>query len=217
MNNNMETVTMKMLERTKTALEKNRFDAYIANDCEQACEIAQSLMHDGALVASGGSMTLEECGMGKILRSGKYEYLDRMNTDDVTALYRKSFCADFYLCSSNAVTENGELYNVDGNANRVACICFGPDKVIMIVGRNKIVHNLDDAVKRVKTVAAPANTQRLSCKTYCHEVGKCMGTDGKMTDGCTSPDRICAEYLVSGFQRRPGRIAVILVNEELGF
>lgn len=217
MDKNLNAVDLKRLERTRAALEKNRFAAYVANDCAEACKIAESLMHEGALVASGGSMTLEECGMASILRSGKYDYLDRTKTDDVTALYRKSFCADYYLCSSNAVTENGELYNVDGNANRVACICYGPDKVIMIVGKNKIVEKLDDAVTRLKTVAAPANVQRLSCKTYCSEAGKCMGTGGDMADGCASPDRVCSQYVVSGFQRKPGRICVILVNEELGY
>ena len=217
MDKNLNEIYIKQIERTKKALEKNRFEVFTADNSSEACKIAQSLLTDGAVVASGGSMTLEECGMTNILRSGKYNYLDRTKTNDKTALFRQSFSADFYFCSSNAVTENGELYNVDGNGNRVACICYGPSKVIMIVGRNKIVKNLEDAVKRVKIYAAPSNTLRLSCKTYCHEAGKCMGLNGAMTEGCLSDDRICSSYVVSAFQRVPKRIAVILVNEELGY
>ena len=165
MDKNIGTVTMKMLERTKKALESNNINAYIAKDSESACRIAQSLMHEGAVVSSGGSMTLEECKMMDILRSGAYNFLDRSTTDDVNKLYRDCFSADFYLCSSNAVTEKGELYNIDGNGNRVACLCYGPKKVIMIVGRNKVVRDLDEAKKRLKEIAAPANCLRLSKTT----------------------------------------------------
>lgn len=216
MDKNLQSVTEKKLERVKTALEKNNMNAFIAQNSKEACEIAQSIMKDGALVGSGGSETLRQCGMLDILRSGKYEYLDRDNTDDVTALYRKTFSADYYLCSSNAVTEKGELYNVDGRANRVACICYGPENIIMIVGKNKIVHTLDDAIKRVKTIAAPANAPRVKVDTYCSHTGICKGIDGCMTDGCTG-ERICSTYVVSGYQRVKGRINVILVDEELGY
>ena len=215
MDKNAGAITMKMLERTKQALEKNNINAYIAKDSEAACRIAQSLMHEGAVVSCGGSMTLEECKMMDILRSGAYNFLDRSTAEDVDALYRKCFSADYYLCSSNAVTENGELYNVDGNSNRVASICYGPKKVIMIVGRNKIVRDLAEAQKRVKEIAAPANCLRLSKKTPCTFSGKCIGKD--MCEGCLGEDRICANYVVSAYQRYAGRINVILVDEVLGY
>ncbi len=217
MDKNLNAAVMLQLENVKSELEKNNMNAFIAQSKEDACTIAVSLMKEGAVVASGGSMSLAECGMMDILRSGKYEYLDREKVEDKIALYRKSFCADYYLCSSNAVTEKGELYNVDGNGNRVACIAYGPEKIIMIVGRNKIVKDLQEAQSRVKRYAAPANCQRLSCKTYCHEKGVCMGEGGSMTDGCLSDGRICSQYIVSGYQRLKGRINVILVNEELGY
>ena len=121
------------------------------------------------------------------------------------------------MTSSNAVTERGELYNVDGNSNRIAAIAFGPSRVIMVVGINKIVPDLDAAIRRVKTIAAPKNTQRLSCKTYCEAAGKCAGLDGDLCAGCASDARICCNYLVSAKQREPGRIHVIFVGEELGY
>lgn len=217
MDKNLNAAVMLQLEDVKVALEKNNINAFIAQSKEEACDIACSLMHDGAIVASGGSMSLSECGMMDILRSGKYEYLDREKVEDKVELYRKSFSADFYLCSSNAVTQKGELYNVDGNGNRVACIAYGPEKVIMIVGRNKIVKDLSEAQSRVKRYAAPANCQRLSCQTYCYNKGVCQGVDGSMADGCRADGRICSQYIVSGYQRLKGRINVILVNEELGY
>ena len=115
------------------------------------------------------------------------------------------------------MTERGELYNVDGFANRVAAIANGPKKVIMVVGINKIVPDLDAAIRRVKTIAAPLNTKRLNCDTYCYHTGVCMGLEGGMTDGCNAPGRICCNYLVSAHQRHPDRITVILVGEPCGY
>lgn len=216
MNKNLEFVNEKRLERVKDALIKNNMNAYIARNSKEACEIAKSLMKEGALVGSGGSQTLIDCGMMDVLRSGKYDYLDREGASDVDEIFRKAFYADCYISSSNAVTENGELYNVDGNSNRVACICYGPKSVIIIVGRNKIVHSIDDAVKRVKRVAAPANCARVGVESYCSHTGECKGVNGAMADGCAG-NRICCSYVVTSFQRKMGRINVILVDEELGF
>ena len=216
MNKSIDFINGKRLEKVKEALIKNNMNAYIAHDSKEACEIAKSLMKEGALVGSGGSQTLIDCGMMDVLRSGKYEYLDREGASDVDEIFRKAFYADYYISSSNAVTENGELYNVDGNSNRVACICYGPKSVIVIVGRNKIVHSIDDAIKRVKKVAAPANCTRLGVDSYCAHAGECKGVNGSMADGCAGA-RICCSYVVTSFQRKKGRINVILVDEELGF
>ena len=130
-----------------------------------------------------------------------------------------AFCADAYLTSSNAITEQGELFNVDGNCNRVAAMLFGPKSVIVVAGYNKIVANLEEAVLRLKKVAAPANCIRLNRDTYCAHAGECKGVCGSMTEGCSSPDRICAGYTVIAKQqpKYAGRIKVILVGEELGY
>ena len=211
------TASTKQLERVKSNLEKNNMTGYIAQTKEEAVKIATSILKEGTTVASGGSMTLEECGMMTELRSGKYNYLDREAVVDKKALYRQSFSADFYMCSANAITEKGEIYNVDGNSNRVACICHGPDKVVLIVGRNKVVKDLDEAAARVKRYASPANCQRLSCKTPCYETGVCIGVNGSMADGCKGDGRICCNYVVTAYQRDKERMHIILVNEELGY
>ena len=211
------TASTKQLERVKSNLEKNNMTGYIAQTKEEAVKIAASILKEGTTVASGGSMTLEECGMMTELRSGKYNYLDREAVVDKKALYRQSFSADFYMCSANAITEKGEIYNVDGNSNRVACICHGPDKVVLIVGRNKVVKDLDEAAARVKRYASPANCQRLSCKTPCYETGVCIGVNGSMADGCKGDGRICCNYVVTAYQRDKERMHIILVNEELGY
>lgn len=209
-----------MIELAKK-LEQNNMKAFVAKDKTQALEIVKTLIPDGATVAVGGSVTLNECKVLDYLRNGNFNFLDRYKPDltqeQIREIYCKSFSADVYLCSSNAITKKGELYNVDGNANRIGAICYGPKSVIMIVGKNKIVENIDEAIKRVKTIAAPKNTKRLNCQTYCNEKGVCMGLEGEMCDGCNSPQRICANYLVSAKQRQKDRIKVILVDENLGY
>lgn len=172
----------------------------------------------GATVTHGGSMTLGQIGIIDLLKSGKYRYLDR--TVDAEGVYQKTVSADYYLTSANAITETGTLYNVDGNSNRVSAISFGPKKVLVFAGINKIVPTLEDAVKRVKTVAAPLNAKRLNCNTYCAQKGACVSLlkeHPQMTDGCDSEQRICCNYLVSARQRTADRITVILIGEFLGY
>jgi L-lactate utilization protein LutB len=158
-------------------------------------------------------MTLFEVGAIDFIRKGDYEVLDRykegLTPAEMKEIFRKSFSADVYLTGSNAVTENGELYNVDGNGNRVAAMLYGPDKVIVIVGVNKIVKDVEQAVKRVKGTAAPANNVRLNKANPCTKVGQCMD--------CKSEGRICNEYTLIKRQGVKGRIHVIIVNKELGY
>ena len=203
------------------ALERHRMQGYFVASKEEVPAQVEALLHEGDTVTVGGSMTLRQCGVMELLRSGRYHFLDReaagLTPEQVRQVYRDGFDADAYLCSTNAVTLNGELYNVDGNANRVASLCYGPRSVIMVVGYNKIVADLTAAEKRVKQIAAPANAARLSCDTYCAHTGVCQGLNGGMTDGCQSPRRICCSYLVQGYQREAGRIKVILVGEALGY
>lgn len=203
------------------ALRKNRMLADYVSTREEVVPLLKTLIAAGSTVATGGSRTLEEAGVTDLLRSGDYVFYDRndpaLSPDEKAEITAKGATADVYLCSSNAITEKGELYNVDGFSNRVAAIANGPRKVIMVVGINKIVPDLDAAIRRVKTIAAPLNTKRLNCDTYCLKTGVCMGVDGGMTDGCHSPARICCTYLISAQQRVENRIHVILVGESLGF
>lgn len=210
-----------IIENTIKNLEKNNIEAFYVESKEDVVPLIEKLVPQGSTVAVGGSVSLDESGVLSHLRSGRYEFFDRyaqgLSREEVMEVYRKSFGVDAYFCSSNAVTEEGELYNVDGNANRISAIAFGPKTVIMIVGVNKIVKNIDEAVNRVKTIAAPKNCRRLDCRTYCFEKGHCMDMDGGMGKGCDSPQRICRHYLVSAKQAVMGRIKVIIVNEELGY
>lgn len=206
---------------TMEALRKNRMAPYYVDTKEEVVPLVCSLIAEGATVAVGGSQTLKQTGVLDHLRSGRYTFFDRyqpgLSQEQIFDVFRQSLTADTFLCSANAVTENGEIYNVDGNSNRIAAICFGPRSVIMVVGKNKIVRDLDEAVRRVKTTAAPPNAKRQGKKTYCEATGCCLCSDGGMTDGCLSVDRMCCNYLVSARQRFQDRIKVIFVGEDLGF
>ncbi len=210
------------IEKTAQALRRNNMDVYCVTSKTQVPALVQSLLHDGETVAAGGSVTLEQAGVNDLLRSGRYRFLDRgiqgLTPQQIREVFVGAFDADTYLCSANAVTLNGEIYNVDGNGNRVAALCYGPRSVILVVGCNKLVDDLPQAVARVKQTAAPQNVDRLQKQTYCAATGVCMGVEGDFcTDGCTSADRICCMYVTMGYQRNAGRIKVILVDEPLGF
>lgn len=204
-------VRQKMIQRTMKMLEANRMTPHYAPTIADAQQLIQTMLPEGATVACGGSMSLKEAGILEILRNGSYTFFDReaVGPTEQDEILRKAFFADFYLTSSNAVTEQGELYNVDGNANRVAALCYGPKHVICLVGYNKIVPTLEDAKRRVESIAAPANTIRLQRETPCTVTGHC--------EHCHSPQRICCTTVIHQQQREPGRIQVIIVGEQLGY
>lgn len=209
------------IEKTLAALKKNNMNAFFVESCSEAVELVKSMLNKGDIISFGGSVTLNESGVMELLRNGDYTVLDRfaegVNPMDI---YAKTINADAYFSSSNAITENGELYNVDGLANRVSAITFGPKKVFIIAGYNKIVKDLDEAVLRVKTVAAPKNCVRLNKETYCAKNGKCvslLNANPGMTEGCQSDGRICRHYVVTAKQREADRINVIIIGEELGY
>ena len=213
----------KRIEKTIKALQNNNMNAYYANDSKEAIAIAQTIVAEGATISHGGSVTLKEAGFIDLFNSGKYTYLDRskpgLTPEEIMEVYRKTFSADAYFTSSNAITEKGELYNVDGNSNRVAAMLFGPDKVVVVAGVNKIVADVAEAADRVKRHAAPPNCVRLDKETYCAKQGKCVTAedDGDFCAGCGSEDRICRNYVVMSKQRTKGRVNVIIVNEKLGY
>jgi len=222
MDNNVKEIITRRIMKTGENLKKNNMEFYYA---ETACDvpaIVESLIKEGDVITNGGTMSMKECGLAELLASPKYQYLDRskMTPEEVAQLYIRAFSADVYISSSNAITEDGVLYNVDGNSNRIAAIAFGPKSVIIIAGYNKIVRDLKEAELRVKEIAAPANCIRLDCPTYCKEKGECVSLSKdncQMSDGCNGDGRICCNYLISAHQRHKGRIKVILVGEELGY
>lgn len=207
---------------TMENLKKNGMKPFYAETKEEVVPIIKTLIEAGSSVSHGGSETLKEAGVIDFLKNGDFDYIDRsgLEGEALRQSYIKAFGCDAYFSSSNAVTMNGELYNVDGNSNRVACIVFGPRQVIMVVGINKIVKNINEAVLRVKECAAPPNTKRLDCKTPCAVTGKCISLnneDAFICDGCASEQRICCNYVISAKQRHKNRIKVIIVNEKLGY
>ena len=212
----------KYIDITMKNLEKNGIMPFYVESKEDVLPIIKELVAEGETVSNGGSESLKECGVISLISNGNYDYIDRSKYEGeaVREAYIKAFGCDTYFCSSNAVTERGELYNVDGNSNRIACIVYGPKQVIMVVGKNKIVPDIDAAIKRVKEKAAPPNCVRLNLDSPCSKLGKCVSlTQGNpfMCDGCGVDTRICCNYVVSAKQRHKNRIKVIIVNEDLGY
>lgn len=212
------------IDKTMENLRRNKMEPYFCETKEEACEVVKTLIKKGDVISSGGSQTLKETGVYDIITSSDYNYLDRtipgLTKEQIEEVYQKTFSADAYFTSTNALTENGELYNVDGNSNRVSAILYGPKSVIVVCGINKLVKNIEEAVVRVKTIAAPKNTIRLNCDTYCAKTGKCVSLgneDSELCEGCHSDGRVCCNYVVCAQQRHINRIKVIIIGEEYGY
>lgn len=205
------------LEALKGALEKNNFEVYLAATGEDAKKLAlDTLLPKLApkTVSWGGSKTHIETGLYAALKERQDitildTYDKNLSPAESYELRRQSLLADLFITGTNAVTEKGRLVNLDMIGNRVAAITFGPKHVIILVGRNKIVANVDEAIERIKTYAAPVNVMRLEKKTPCLKTGVCQN--------CNSPERICNVWSFSEKSFPKGRIKVILINEDLGF
>lgn len=211
MDKNVAFTEEKRAERTAENLRKNRMEAYFVKTSAEALELVKSLILEGSVCRVGGSRTLHETGIISMLENGNYDYCDShvVPPEEVEKARREAFFADYFLASANAITEDGEIYNVDGAGTRVAPIIFGPKNVILVAGTNKIVTDIAAAEDRLRNLAAPANAKRLGCKTPCAETGVCMD--------CKSTARICCSYTLLSYQRIPNRIKVIIVGEHLGY
>ncbi len=212
--NKYEIIRLKM-ERTAEALRKNNIYCECVENCDEALDVISTLINEGDTVSVGGSMTLFEAGVIDMLRSGDYNFLDRyeegLTQTEINDIFARAMTCDAYFTSSNAITEKGELYNVDGTGNRVAAMCWGPKSVIVVAGYNKVVKDIEAAKIRVAEIAAPANAVRLNMNSPCTEIGKCVN--------CNTDFRICATAVTIGHQmpKFKDRIKVILVGEELGY
>jgi L-lactate utilization protein LutB len=199
-------------EKVIKALEVRNHEAYYAASAEAALAKALELIPEGSSVGWGGSMTTEAIGLNEAVRKGNYNALDRdaaTSLEERAAIVRSHNTADFFLTSSNALTEDGIMVNIDGTGNRVSCLSFGPENIIMVISMNKIVKTLDDAMNRAKYTAAPINAQRFDINTPCKVTGACAD--------CKSPNRICCSTLITSYSPVKGRFKVILVNDELGY
>ncbi len=187
-------------------------DGYYAESSEDALDIIQRFLTPGCSISWGGSETLNQIGLIDILKlESDYTILDRSTVplEERDAFYSKVVGCDYFLMSSNAITMDGELVNIDGAGNRVACLITGPKNVIIVAGMNKIVEDVDAGVFRTRNIAAPPNTVRLGKDTPCSHHGRC--------GNCLSDDCICCSVVVTRKSRIPGRIKVVLVGETLGF
>ena len=199
-----------LAQKVIRGLESRNMSGYYAASREEALRLALSLIPEGNTVTMGGGMSVHEIGLPQALREGNRNFLDRDKTEDKRAAMLAAYDADVFLSSVNAMTEDGVLINIDGNANRVSAIAQGPRKVIFIVGMNKVCGaDLDSAMKRARNVAAPVTAQRFGLSTPCTKTGTCMD--------CKSPDTICCQFLITRYSRHADRIHVILVNDSLGF
>ncbi len=194
-------------------LEKRHFNCYYCQTSKEATELASKMVPAGSTVSFGGSMTLAESGMGSALRKREdITLLDRGKAgspEEIKEIYHKSLHADYYFMSSNAITADGELVNIDGTGNRAAALIYGPEHVIILAGMNKVAPTLEEAISRVRNVASPINALRLGRNTPCAATGLCSD--------CLSPDCICSHTVITRKSAPEKRIKVILVGESLGY
>ncbi len=193
-------------------LKKRNMNGYFFHTIEEATAFANEMIEDGSTVTWGGSMTIQDSGLIPKLETRNLTLLDRAKASspkEVGIVYRQAFNADYYLMSTNAITLDGQLVNIDGNGNRVAALIFGPKRVIIIVGMNKVSIDAATAIERVRNFATPANCNRLNLTTPCSKTGKC--------GDCLGDSTICCQIVTTRNSRHNDRIHVILVGQELGY
>ena len=198
-----------LAQKVIAGLESRNMSGYYAPDRQAALRKALELIPENSSISMGGGMSVHEIGLVEALKNGNYNFMDRDAVEDKRRAMLDAYDADFFLASANAMSDDGVIINIDGNANRVSAIAQGPKKVLFIVGMNKITCDVDSAMKRARNVAAPSNVQRFGLSTPCAQKGTCFN--------CKSPDTICCQILITRYSRHKDRIHVILVNEDLGF
>lgn len=209
MNENIVKRNQLLAQQVIKGLESRNMKGYYAASKEEALKIALEIIPESSSVTMGGAMSAHEIGLVDALKNGNYNFIDRDKAEDKRAAMLAAYDADYFLTSANAITEDGVMVNIDGNANRVSAIAQGPKHVVAIVGMNKVCPDVDAAMKRARNVAAPTNAQRFGLNTPCAKTGACMN--------CKSPDTICCQFLITRFSRHTDRIHVIMVNDNLGF
>ena len=195
------------------ALKQRNMEASYAATKEEALEQALAWVPEGSCIGWGGSVSIDAIGLKDAVRQGNYRVIDRdtaANAEEKEAMYRRILAdCDYFLTSTNAISQDGVLVNIDGTANRLAAMCYGPRHVLYIVGMNKVVATAEDALHRARNEAAPINAMRFGLKTPCSKTGCCYD--------CKSPDTVCCQILFTRFNHVPGRVKVILVEDSLGY
>lgn len=203
-----ELLAQKMIKNLK----RRNFEAFYCPTAAEAVEKVSSLIPDGSSVTWGGSMTIRDMGLTAALHKRDLEILDRdlaADRDEAQRIYCEAFNVDYYLSSVNAISEDGVIVNIDGNGNRVAAITFGPKKVFLVVGLNKVTQDVESALARARSTASPINAARFDIKTPCRADGTCHN--------CNSPESICNYIHFMRNSHPAGRHTVVLVGEDLGY
>ena len=201
-----------LAEQVIKNLKSRQMEGHYVQTKEEALALALELIPEGSSISWGGSMSIKAIGLPEALHKGNYKVLDRdlcATPEEKAEMMHQALNCDYFLASCNAISEDGILVNIDGNANRVAAFAFGPKNVLLIVGMNKVVKSEEDAMSRARNEAAPINAQRFGLDTPCSKNGMCYD--------CKSPDCICCQILITRYSRAAKRIKVILVDENLGF
>lgn len=203
----------KQVERTIKNLNMRNMEGYYIRDRKELIDKLTGLIPKNSTIGIGDSMTLFETGVIDFLRNGSFNFLDKykegITKEEKKELYIKNFSVATFISGTNAITEEGELYNIDGNGSRVAPMIYGPSQVIIIVGINKLVKNIEEAKLRVRQYAAPIDAKRLNRDTPCTKLGYCVD--------CKSSNRICNDFVTISGQFIKGRIKVIIIGEQLGY
>lgn len=201
------------ISKTIYNLRNNNMGGYYAEDKKELLNLIATLIHKGETVGCGDSVTLEETGVFEHLRSGDYIFNDKHQTnltsEEKRAIYRKNFDSDTFITGTNAVTTDGQLFNIDGNGSRVAPMLYGPKQVIVVIGVNKLVDTVEDAVCRTRQIAAPLDAKRLHKNTPCVKLGKCIN--------CKHEQRICNDFVLISRQFSKDSIKVIIINGNYGY
>ncbi len=193
------------------ALKKRGFEAYYVSDKAAAVQKILELIPKEHSISWGGCMTMDQLELKDKLASKGYTLIDRdtaKTPEEREVIMHQALNCGSFIMSSNAITEDGQLFNIDGKGNRVAALCYGPQNIIVIAGMNKVVQNMNAAYSRVRGYAAPANAQRFDLDTPCKKIGECAD--------CLSGSTICAQFVTTRICKPQGRIKVILIGEELG-
>lgn len=201
-----------LAEKMIKNLRRRNFEAFYCPTAAEAVDKISSLIPDGSSVTWGGSMTIRDMGLTKALHERDLRVLDRdmaADRDEAQRIYREAFSCDYYLSSANAISEDGVIVNIDGNGNRVAAITFGPKKVILVIGLNKVAQDVQSALARARSTASPINAARFDIKTPCRADGVCHN--------CNSPESICNYIHFLRNSHPAGRHIVVLIGEELGY
>lgn len=201
------------IQKTIQNLQRNNMAGYYVENETELTALLKKLIPEGSSVGCGDSVTLEQTGVFDFLRTENYVFYDKhrpgLSSEEKRSIYLQNFGADTFITGTNAITQDGKLFNIDGNGSRVAPMLYGPEQVIVVVGKNKITETVEDAIQRARQIAAPLDAIRLGKHTPCTKLGRCVD--------CKHEERICNDFVLIARQRIAGRIKVILVNRDCGY